>query len=154
MPETTPADTVAALVRAINLGDLDAAVALYRADAIFVAQQGTTLVGREAIREALAAMLATAPKLATHSQQVLLCADHALYHAEWSMTVTAPDGSRFSQTGHSCDLICRAADGRWRIAIDNPWGACIQEGKLMPATARRERRDAAPTRSRPPSNMA
>lgn len=125
MPESTPAQTVATLVHAINRGDIDAAVELYRADAVFVARPGTTLVGREAIREALAAMIATRPKLATHAQQVLLCADHALYHAAWSMTGTDADGRRFSQTGHSCDLICRAADGRWRIAIDNPWGAGI-----------------------------
>lgn len=125
MPESTAAATVAALVNALNRGDLDAAVELYRADAVFVAQPGTTLVGREAIRAALAAMLASKPKLTTHCHQVLVCGDQALYHGEWSMTGTAEDGSAFSQSGYSCDLIGRAADGRWRIAIDNPWGAAI-----------------------------
>jgi uncharacterized protein (TIGR02246 family) len=125
MAELTIPDIVASLVDALNRGDLDSAVAHYDADATFIPQPGTVVVGREAIREALAAMLAARPRLVTHSHQHLCTGDVALYHSQWSMSGTAPDGGALELAGRSADVLRRDAGGAWRVQVDNPWGAAV-----------------------------
>ena len=51
-------DWAGAFVARVNAGDLEGAAALYAEDARFVAPTGETLVGRAAIREVLAGLIA------------------------------------------------------------------------------------------------
>lgn len=44
--------------------------------------------------------------------------DLALVHTRWSLEATAPDGA----------ALRRQPDGRWLIAIDNPWGTAVLPG--------------------------
>jgi uncharacterized protein (TIGR02246 family) len=125
MSAPTIPETITSFVDALNRGDLDTAVAHYDSDATFIPQPGTVVVGQVAIREALAAMLATRPRLVTHSYQHLCAGDVALYHSQWSMRGTAPDGSALDLSGRSADVLRRDASGAWRIHIDNPWGVSV-----------------------------
>lgn len=122
MPSLSPADAVRAFVAAMNRGDLDAALDGYAPDAAFVAEPGTILHDRIAIREALGAMIALKPTLATHRETVVECGDLALYHSRWTMTGRDPDGAEIRMEGHSADVLRRQADDGWKIAVDNPWG--------------------------------
>ncbi|GMU65264.1 MAG: hypothetical protein AMXMBFR36_15380 [Acidobacteriota bacterium] len=115
-------EAVAAFVAAVNRGDLEAALRLYDADAVFVPEPGTVVVGREAIRDALSAMLAARPRIVTSARIVLAGEDLALYHSEWTMEAADPGGETVRETGRSADVLRRDAGGTWRIAIDNPWG--------------------------------
>lgn len=123
MTPHTPTAAVRDFVAAMNRGDLDAALACYAPGAIFVPEPGRPLRDPAALREALAGMLALKPTLATHRETVLESGDTALYQSAWSMTGRDPTGAEVRMEGHSADVLRRGADGRWMIAVDNPWGA-------------------------------
>jgi uncharacterized protein (TIGR02246 family) len=118
----TPLDTVNDLVRAINAGDLAAAVELYEPEAILVAQPGQLARGRTQLREALAGFVAMRATLTSEAQQVLEADNLALYLARWSLRGTDPGCDPVVLRGESTDILRRQADGRWLIVIDDPWG--------------------------------
>jgi uncharacterized protein (TIGR02246 family) len=118
----TPVDIVNQLTRAINSGDLTAAVRLYEADAILVVRPGHVARGTAELREALAGFVALRAALTSEAQHVLEAGDLALYLGRWSLRGTDPTGTPVLLGGESTDVLRRQADGRWLIAIDDPWG--------------------------------
>ena len=125
MNKPKPSDVVAELVAAINQGDVVAATALYEEGASFVAQRGKMSVGTEALREALAGMIALKPVLTTLVHQTIQTGEVALYCVQWTLTGTAADGRPVHMNGTSSDVLRQQAAGRWLVAIDNPWGPAI-----------------------------
>jgi uncharacterized protein (TIGR02246 family) len=120
-----PLETVNELVNAINRADLESAVALYEKDAVLVAQPGQLARGSSELRNALAGFIAMNAKLRSEAQQVVEAGDVALYIGRWSLKGTGPDGRPIATAGESADVLRRQKDGRWLIALDNPWGAQI-----------------------------
>ncbi|MDH6115079.1 ketosteroid isomerase-like protein [Kitasatospora sp. MAP12-15] len=41
---------------------------------------------------------------------------------DWTMEITAPDGTRISPTGTTANVARQAADGSWKFSILNPLG--------------------------------
>lgn len=123
MPHTSASQTVNAFVDAMNRGDIDAAVAYYEPGGVLIAEPGASATGLDAIREALTQMLALRPSLRTTTHEVIATDDLALYHSDWQMAGTSPDGAPVVLSGKSADVLRKQADGGWKIAIDNPWGA-------------------------------
>ena len=117
-----PVDTVTRLIEAINRADLDGAMSLYENEAVLVAQPGQIARGAPAVREALAGFTALKAKLTSEAQQVVESGDLALYLGRWSLRGTDPAGQPVDMGGESTDLLRRQKDGRWLIALDNPWG--------------------------------
>jgi len=122
---TTPIDTVNRLADAINRGDLDAALALYEADAVLVAQPGQVARGSKQLREALGGFIQLKPTLESQVQKVVEAGDVALYVGRWTLNGVDPSGKAIRMGGESSDVLRRQKDGRWLIAVDNPWGAQI-----------------------------
>ena len=120
-----PVDAVAGLVRAVNRGDLDSAVALYEPDAVLLARPGEPARGREHIAAALQRFIALRPTLSSAASRVFESGEVALYLGRWSLTGVGPDGAPVTMGGESTDVLRRQADGRWLIALDNPWGAAV-----------------------------
>jgi len=120
-----PTHTVHQLIEAINHGDLDAAVALYEKDAVLVAQPGRIARGSEELRHALEGFIAVKANLRSEAQQVIERGDLALYLSRWSLRGTDPSGKAVTMDGQSTDVLRRQNDGRWLIAVDNPWGVQI-----------------------------
>ena len=120
-----PIDTVAHLVQAINDGDLTAAVALYEPNAVLVVRPGQLARGAAEIRDALAGFVAIKAILRSDAQTVLEADDIALYIARWSLRGTDPAGQAVLLNGESTDILRRQPDGRWLIALDNPWGTQV-----------------------------
>jgi len=120
-----PAKTVARLAEAINRGDLDAALALYEKDAVMVVQPGQLARGAAEVRSALAGFIALKPMLRMEAEQVVEAGALALYLGRWSLRGTDPSGQPVVMSGESSDILRRHKDGRWLIALDNPWGAQI-----------------------------
>jgi uncharacterized protein (TIGR02246 family) len=118
-----PAKTVARLAEAINRGDLNAALALYEKDAVMVVQPGQLARGAAKMRDALAGFIALRPTLRMEAEQVVEAGDLALYLGRWSLRGTDPSGQPVAMSGESSDILRRQTDGRWLIALDNPWGA-------------------------------
>ncbi len=127
---TDPHGTVAAFARAMNRGDLEAALAFYEPDAVLLAQPDQLARGSAEIRAALHGFVALRPTLVTEAASAWQSGDIALYAGRWSLTGIAPDGAVVNMSGESTDVLRRQRDGRWLIAVDNPWGV-----KALPSSA-------------------
>lgn len=121
----TPLDAVTQFVDAMHLGDLEAALRLYEAGATLVVQPGVLATGTTALREALAGFLALKPTITTETYQIMEADGVALYCSRWHLRGTDPAGKLVQMGGCSADVLRRQADGHWRIALDNPFGAEI-----------------------------
>jgi len=120
-----PIDTVNELIQAINRADLDRAVSAYESGAVLVVQPGQLVRGSAQLREALAGFIALRAVLRSEAQQLIEAGDVALYIGRWSLSGTDPAGTAVAMGGESTDVLRRQSDGRWLIALDNPWGAQI-----------------------------
>jgi ketosteroid isomerase-like protein len=126
MPACTPEELHGLFSRLFAAGDLDALVALYEPQAVLYPQPGVAACGTAAIRDALAAFLALRGTFSMSTGR-LICADGvALAFAPWTLVATGPDGKPVIMAGSATDVLRRQADGTWRFAIDNPFGAeCV-----------------------------
>lgn len=122
MPARKPEECDTLLGEALNRGDLDAAVALYAADAAFVREPGKVVKGHAAVREAMQGFLAIKPKF-TISVNAVENGDIAVLRSKWSVTGTGPDGKPVAMSGNGIEVVRRQADGTWKFIIDNPAGA-------------------------------
>jgi uncharacterized protein (TIGR02246 family) len=123
-----PAATVTRLTDAVNRCDLDAAAALYAPDAVLVGQPGSTARGYQQIREALRGFIRLRPTLTTTASRVLETGDLALYLGRWRLIGSGPGGVPVTMGGESADVLRRESDGRWLIALDDPWGTALLPG--------------------------
>jgi ketosteroid isomerase-like protein len=120
-----PIDTVNELVKAINGADLERAVGAYESGALLVVQPGQVVRGSAQLRKALAGFIALRAVLRSEAQQLIEAEGVALYIGRWSLSGTDPAGNAVTMGGESTDVLRRQGDGRWLIALDNPWGARI-----------------------------
>ena len=120
-----PIDTVNELTEALNRGDLETATALYEPMAVLVVQPGQVARGSVEVRAALAGFIDLKPTLRSEAQNVIEAGDIALYAGRWSLQGTDPAGRPVAMGGESSDILRRQRDGRWLIAIDNPWGTKV-----------------------------
>ena len=122
---STPIDTVNQLADALNRGDLEAALALYEPNAVLVVQPGQLARGSAELRTALGRFIQLKPTLRSRVQHAVEAGDIALYMGRWTLQGTDPLGQAIVLGGDSSDVLRRQQDGRWLIALDNPWGAQI-----------------------------
>ena len=125
MAPKSPKDAVGQLVKALNSGNLDAAVSLYEATGVLVAQPGKIARGTTALRDALSAFIALKPTLVARREQIIEAGDIALYTSDWVLKGKDPTGKPLEMRGQSSDVLRRRSDGSWLIAVDNPWGTTI-----------------------------
>ena len=125
----TPVDTVNELSSALNRGDVEAACMLYEPNALLVAQPGRVAHGSAELRAALQQFAALKPTLRTQAHSVVEAGDVALYIGRWTLHGTDPSGQAIAMGGESSDFLRKQADGRWLIAVDNPWGARVLESQ-------------------------
>ena len=116
------ADVAEAFARAFNARDLDALLSLYPAGSVFVPAPGQPIVAREAVREALQGFLAIGLPIGLTVRHVYEAGDTALLVVDWTIRGTGADGRAVDLAGTGTDVVRRAADGRWRYLVDNPFG--------------------------------
>lgn len=92
-----------------------------------VAQPGQFARGTVELRAALQRFIDLKPRLSAQAQSVIEMGDLALYIGRWTLRGSDPVGQEVSMGGESSDILRRQGDGRWLIAIDNPWGAQVLE---------------------------
>jgi ketosteroid isomerase-like protein len=122
MSAQTPLDVITKLTESINAGDLERAVALYESTAVLVARPGAAARGTAELRQALAGFIAMRPTLTSRAHSLLESGDIALYLGRWTLRGIDPNGQPLALAGESTDVLRRQPDGRWLIAVDNPWG--------------------------------
>ena len=123
MPARSPDELHGLFSRHFSAGDLDALVSLYEPDAVLYPQPGVAACGTLAIRDALAAFLALRGTFTMTAGRVICTDGVALVFAPWTLVATGPDGKPVIMAGSATDVLRRQPDGRWRFAIDHPFGA-------------------------------
>jgi len=124
MAATTPEEVADAFAAALARRDLDGALAMWSEDAAIVAADGSLVEGRVAIREALDALLSNGADVQIELAGLFQAGGIAL--ATGSLTLS---GEGFEQRSESTVVYARGADGRWRIALDAPWGLPSRDGR-------------------------
>jgi uncharacterized protein (TIGR02246 family) len=125
MNAKSPVHVIELFTEALNGGDVDAAMALYEADARFARQPDEEVRGHEAIRAALEQFMALEPRMDGEITKVMTAGDVALVMNRWHLEGTETDGALVEMRGHSADVLRRTPDGGWRILIDDPWGGGV-----------------------------
>ena len=121
--DASPSAVIHRFAACLNEGDVDAALELYDEDALFAVQPGQVVRGQAEIRQALEGFVAMNPRLTGEIVKVLETTDHAVVFNSWTLEGTSADGSPIEMGGTSADVLRRDAEGRWRVLIDDPWGA-------------------------------
>ncbi|WP_020669521.1 YybH family protein [Amycolatopsis nigrescens] len=116
-----PAEHVHAFVAAFNAADLTAIERGYEDGAVLVPSPGHPVTGqvRSAATQHLLGFGLPIDARLRHSYVV---GDLALIIVDWSIKGTTADGIEVDLDGTSSDVLRRDDDGRWRCAIDNPFG--------------------------------
>src|SRR5438445_7104991 len=91
----SPEDLHKLFVQALNLGDVDALVALYAFDGFLMARSGPAR-GIRAIRKALSEYVAMKPTIQLTTRRVVQAGDTALLLADWRFHGTTSDGGNVS----------------------------------------------------------
>ncbi len=122
MPARTPKEVEDLFPEAMNARDIDAMLALYEPDTVFVPEPGKTPVqGEQALRAHLRTFTDAYPELSTEVRHVVQAGDIALSWIPWSMKRTRADGTQETISGRAVNVVRRQPDGTWRTLIDNPF---------------------------------
>lgn len=106
----TPEDLTRLFVERSNAGDAAGVAALYEEDAVLAYPPGQTTVGRAAIQDLWAGVLASGPKF-TPEQPL-----PTLISGDLALTSTPPhDGA-----GARAQVVRRQSDGSWLRVLDQP----------------------------------
>ena len=122
MPATSPQQIHQLVADAFAAGDVDAYLALCEPEAIVRPRPDQVVAGADAIRDALAPLLAMKPAMPVETTNVLEAGDIALLCSAWELTATDPDGNEVRMDGRGTEVVRRGADGNWRLVVDNPFG--------------------------------
>jgi len=102
---------------ALNAGDADAVVALFREDATMRTFSGKVLTSPEALRAEAVQSIAARARLANKLRSTVVGGDTALLVVDWDLEAMLPDGTGISPTGTTTAVARRSPDGSWRFAI-------------------------------------
>ncbi|QYC38176.1 SnoaL-like domain protein [Nonomuraea coxensis DSM 45129] len=116
-----PEDVPTVFAERFNSGDAEAMAEVYESGAVFVAEPGTPLTGQEA-RAANERFMNLGLPITVRPRHVYTAGDIALLIVDWVIDGTDPDGRPVHIEGTATDVALRGQDGRWRYAIDNPFG--------------------------------
>jgi uncharacterized protein (TIGR02246 family) len=118
----TPEELSASFAQALARGDVDAALELWTEDATILTAAGEAVRGREAVAAALRGLVDNGARVEIELTRTVTAGDVALGLGTLTLSGTATGGAVFRQQSSSTVIYSRGADGRWRIALDAPWG--------------------------------
>jgi ketosteroid isomerase-like protein len=102
----------------VNAGDVDSLVALYERDAVLMAEDGSRVVGIEAIRSAYELTLSFGGTLTLTTRYVVETGDVALLSNQYTFSLPG-----YTATWITSEVARRQPDGTWKYVIDNPYAA-------------------------------
>jgi uncharacterized protein (TIGR02246 family) len=119
---TRPGDIYPALSEAYNAGDLEALVSLYDPKAVFVIKPGRVTEGPAELHGAMQRLVALRGRLTINPRTFVRSDDLVLVLGTFTLSGRREDGTAFERTSRFADILRRQPDGRWLLAVDNPYG--------------------------------
>jgi uncharacterized protein (TIGR02246 family) len=117
MGARTPEDCDRLFAEHVNAGNLDGVVGLYEPGASLLQQDGSVVIGKSAIREALSGLISAGARFRMNVTRTILAGDDlAVLYNDWTMTA----GGNQMQ-GKALEVVRRQPDGTWLYAIDDPF---------------------------------
>lgn len=123
---TEPEGVIPSLIERFNSGKIEAMMALYSPEAVFVANDGRTITDRAEFQAIFERDMKLGPPLKANVRNVFVGGDTALIVCDWSIDGTGPDGKLVHVHGTASDIVRRGADGFWRYIIDNNQGTAVR----------------------------
>ena len=108
---------------ALQAGDVDRMLNLYEPNAILIAEpDGDSLIGHDAIKEALHGLLATGLRAQFKQRYCLVSGNIALIRADF--VLSGGDGDNAMEIkGSTSEVLRLQDDGTWRYVVDHAFGA-------------------------------
>jgi len=122
MSASSPEALSAAFAEAINGRDVEAALELWGEDASIVRPDGQAIHGRAAIAAALHALIDNGASVQVEVSRLISSGGVALATGTLTLSGSDAEGNTYTQRSQSVVVYSRGHDGRWRVAIDAPWG--------------------------------
>ncbi|MGI5162146.1 YybH family protein [Microbispora sp. CA-102843] len=116
-----PEDVPMVFAERFNTGDVEAVAEVYESGAVFVPESGSPLTGQE-VHAANERFLNLGLPITVRPRHVYSTGDVALLIVDWVIDGTDRDGRPVHIEGTATDVARRGQDGRWRYAIDSPFG--------------------------------
>src|SRR5262249_6593590 len=91
--------------------------ALYEPEARFVTQSGDTLIGRDAIRNALGAMIDAKTQLRSRVVRALTVGDVAQLYTDFEGTIVDGSGETIPVRNKAIEVLRRRPDGNWKLIM-------------------------------------
>jgi uncharacterized protein (TIGR02246 family) len=105
-----------------NAGDLNAVMALYEPDARFVTRSGETLVGHDAIRKALGALIASKTRFQGRVIRATTVGDIAQLYTDFEGTQLDESGKTVPIRNNAIEVLRRQPAGDWKLIMGDPNG--------------------------------
>jgi uncharacterized protein (TIGR02246 family) len=121
-PAYKPEDCDRIFLKAMRSGDIDAIVALYEPDAVFIRPDGKRAIGHNEIRRFLEEKTARKAAYVIQDIVTVLSGDGtiAITRMRVSMSWTGRDGKENSIQTRTTELLRKQSNGTWRFVIDSP----------------------------------
>ena len=107
---------------AINAGDIEGFVALYEPDARGFNEDGSVIIGHDAIREVVSDLMSLSGQMELTTRFAIEMGDIALLSNEWQFVA-----NELKLSGITAEVARRQADGRWLYIIDNPYAVAVPD---------------------------
>jgi uncharacterized protein (TIGR02246 family) len=120
MPAYSPEEIHRLFQHAFNLGDVEALIALYEPNAVYVIN-GQHAIGRESIREAFQSLLPRRGLMTLETRAVVSQQDLAVLRGGWVIEPLTGMGSELATRGLSTEVVRKQQDGTWLFVIDIPY---------------------------------
>jgi ketosteroid isomerase-like protein len=117
-----PEDWPGAFVKHLNAGHLDAVMTLYEPEAQFVAKSGETLVGHDAIRKVLGALIAAKAHFQSRVVRAVTVGDIAQLYTDFEGTRVDESGKTVPVRNNAIEVLRRQPDGTWKLIMGDPNG--------------------------------
>ena len=124
---TEPEGVIPSLVQRFNSGSVQAMMALYAPEAVFIAKDGRTITDRNEIAAQFERDISLGLPLMANVRHVFVSDDTAQIVVDWSIDGEGPNGEQVRLGGSASDIVRRGADGFWRYLIDNNQGTAVRQ---------------------------
>jgi uncharacterized protein (TIGR02246 family) len=128
MPAQKPEEVDQLLLKALEKGDLDTAIALYEPTAKFVISPEQVVTGHAAIRKVLQGFIDAKATFDVEAITAVLSTDGtvAVTRLKCSSTSQGPDGEPVTSPLHTVEVVRKQTDGSWLFIVDDPSGEGVK----------------------------